>query len=446
MSLLSSDRLYIVIGHGQISFCKLKGRIRPRLLAQRDVAIDASLISAPWEVLCAKIGEVLADPEWQAAEADIVLSNRLVRHAVIPFNAKLKKYPELEAFARHVLGRIYGAAAGQWELRIHRQGRTAPSIACAVDRALLEYLRQTLAGQKVELRSVTSHLMQVYNHQRRTLQAQPAWMVVPEQGHVQLALLSGNHIAGVHGLNHDGLQDLPMLLDRENLMTALAEPCKTVYVALQQEEVLPVTADARYELVRLEHTGANEAVKLPGLPSFRKGLARIVLDFQKLAFQPSRNAGWMLLAAGLALVVEMGISYDRLRNDRASMEREITASNLKLDDDDSGKYAARYGEKDIEAARQIFKRLTTPWEAFFTGLESVNNKYVAILSVVPDMQTGMLRVEGEAKNNASLLTLVQQLRTTKPFYDVYLSSQQVRRDNPLHPVDFVIYMHWMKRP
>ncbi len=152
----------------------------------------------------------------------------------------------------------------------------------------------------------------------------------------------------------------------------------------------------------------------------------------------------MLLAVGIFLVLEMGISYDRLHRDRAAMEHEIQASRLRLDDGGNKATSVHFEEKDYDAGRQIMNRLATPWDAFFAGLESISNKNAAILSIAPDVQTGVLRISGEARDYASVLTLVAQLRITKPFSDVYLASHEIRRDDPQHPVAFVISMHWTK--
>ncbi len=126
------------------------------------------------------------------------------------------------------------------------------------------------------------------------------------------------------------------------------------------------------------------------------------------------------------------------------MEHDITESKLRLDEVGTGKRYSQFTHKDFAAASEIIDRLATPWDAFFTGLESVSNERVAILSMAPDMQTGLLRIEGEAKDYAAVLTLVAQLRATKPFSEVYLSSHEMKRDDADHAVKFVISTHWVK--
>lgn len=171
---------------------------------------------------------------------------------------------------------------------------------------------------------------------------------------------------------------------------------------------------------------------------------RIELDYQQPGYRSSRTAGWLLLVIGLALLVELGVSYDRLHSDREAMNQEISTSKIRMDRPRNGSTNQQFTDKDLAEARQIIKRISTPWDAFFAGIESVSKKNVAILTIEPDMQTGLLRIEGEARDYASVLTLVAKLRTTKPFSEVFLLSHEIKRNDPQHPVWFTVSMRWVK--
>lgn len=173
-------------------------------------------------------------------------------------------------------------------------------------------------------------------------------------------------------------------------------------------------------------------------------MRRLELDFQHTPDRPSRAAGWLLLVTGIALLAEMGVSYDKLQNEQEAMNKEIRASRLRLDLSGKAPVSRQFMEKDFDEARQIMKRLAVPWESLFTGLESVNSTNVAITSIEPDMQTGLVRIDGEAKDFAAALTLVSQLRTTKYFSEVFLSRHEIKRDDPLHPIGFSLSVRWMR--
>ena len=173
-------------------------------------------------------------------------------------------------------------------------------------------------------------------------------------------------------------------------------------------------------------------------------MRRLELNYQKPANPPRRMAGWALLLIGVALLTEMGMSYSRLQSDREAINREMLASNIRMDKPRNESSGQPFTDKDFAEARQIVNRISTPWEAFFAGLESVGKQNVAILSIEPDMQTGLLRIEGEAKDYAAALTLVAKLRTTKPFTEVFLLRHEIKRDDPQHPIGFTVSMHWVK--
>lgn len=172
-------------------------------------------------------------------------------------------------------------------------------------------------------------------------------------------------------------------------------------------------------------------------------MRRLELNFQQLPYRQRRTAGWVLLLAGVALLVEMGVSYDRLQNHREEMQQRMRSSNIHIDTPRKDS-SYHFTVKDFAEARQIINRLSTPWDTFFVGLESVNNASVAILSIQPDMQTGLLQIAGEAKEYAAVLTLVAQLRVTKSFSEVYLMHHEIKRDDPQHPVTFTLSMRWGK--
>ena len=72
--------------------------------------------------------------------------------------------------------------------------------------------------------------MPVFNHYHNAIKSDPAWLVINEPSYSLLALLSGGDFVTINGVYHDNMSELPILLDRENLAGAFAEPCKSVYV------------------------------------------------------------------------------------------------------------------------------------------------------------------------------------------------------------------------
>lgn len=272
MSLSWRNRLYIAIGQERISLLKLKRGLKTKLIASHDEAVTPVGKQPFWQTISDSLTRILAQPEWQNAEVNIVLSNRLVRYAVIPFSAQLQNYAEQEAFARHSLTQIYGATAEQWTLRIQRGKAGSPWLVSAVDHALLEGLRQACATYKLKLRSVTPYLMPVFNRYRKVIKTAPAWLVINEPGYSIFTLLSGGEFITVNGVCHDSLCELPLLLDRENLAAPLSEPCKLICLYAPAGNGLSAMPKMGYEFNKLDMEASD------GFPSSAEGLYAMAMS------------------------------------------------------------------------------------------------------------------------------------------------------------------------
>ncbi len=245
------NRLYVAMSPERLSLIKLGRGLKPRLQAKHDETIVPVAKQPVWQAALDRLAQLLSQPEWQKAEVNVVLSNRLARFATITFGTQLKNYAAQETYARHVLGQTYGGAAvEQWVLRIQHGKAGQPSLVCAMDRALLDGLQQACTAQGFKLNLVTPYLTPVFNRFRKVFQKDPAWLAINEPGYSLLALISEGKFVAINGVSHDRIDDLPVLLDRENLANTLAEPCKSVYLyAPRNGGAMPKTA---YEIGKLD--------------------------------------------------------------------------------------------------------------------------------------------------------------------------------------------------
>lgn len=266
------NRLYIAISPEHISLLKLGRGLKAKLQAMHDEAFAPVGKQPSWQAALDRLTQLFDEPEWQNAEVNIVLSNRLVRYATMLFSAQLKNYSEQEAFARYSLTQTFGATVEQWALRIQHGKTGSPSLVSAVDSALLEGLRQACSAHKLKLHSITPFLMPVFNHYHRAIKNDPAWLVVNEPGYSLLALLSSGEFVIVNSVSHDNLGELPILLDRENLACSSAEPCKSVYVYTASGDKLPTTPAMGYEFNNLDMAAPE------GFPSYAEGSYDIIMS------------------------------------------------------------------------------------------------------------------------------------------------------------------------
>jgi hypothetical protein len=164
------------------------------------------------------------------------------------------------------------------------------------------------------------------------------------------------------------------------------------------------------------------------------------LDYQR-SYKPAPWLGLgVLLAALIALAVmtgyyqrvneEIGVweskanQAARLSGQRATVSRPLTEQ------------AARAQMLEVKQANQVVRQLGLPWNALFNAVESSGGKEIALLSLEPDLQKGMVRVGGEAKDFDALLNYVKELSTREVFGSVMLQNHLIQRDVAEKPVRF----------
>jgi hypothetical protein len=130
--------------------------------------------------------EVLAG--WPRAEATVVLSNRLVRYAVVPRTAGVSGDAEEQALAHHHFTKVHGERARDWDVRYCRE----TGLASAIDKGLIAELKSLL-----KLKSLQPYLMSAFNSLRARVPAEGAWIVLPETGATCIALFAKGAWAGV---------------------------------------------------------------------------------------------------------------------------------------------------------------------------------------------------------------------------------------------------------
>lgn len=119
------------------------------------------------------------------ARLEVVLSNHLLRYAVLPWSAALSSEDEWMAYARHTFAATYGSDAAGWRVRLCDGGRGHNRIACAADAALLDAIA---AVERVI--SIQPHLMAAFNARRGEFGRESGWFVLHEPGRLTLGLVA----------------------------------------------------------------------------------------------------------------------------------------------------------------------------------------------------------------------------------------------------------------
>jgi hypothetical protein len=194
VSLLQTDTLQVELAPDQVILVYSERRLtlrgmRTTVWNEWLAAAASGPEEAPWRGALQALATALPSQAGGAARARVIISNRLVRYALVPWSDALGDAEEEAAFARHCFERLYGEAAAQWELRVSDERDGLPKLASAVDAALPGALREVFAAAGVRLDSIQPSLMAVYNDYRRRLRGRHAWLALLEPGSLFLALL-----------------------------------------------------------------------------------------------------------------------------------------------------------------------------------------------------------------------------------------------------------------
>jgi hypothetical protein len=229
VSRLSTDRLYVSLEPEAVSVCRVRGLWKDKVIEKQLLECDPAYGSAPWHGAVDALRRHLDPLKAVRLKATVVLSNRLVRYAIVPFDAAVSGADEERALARFHLTRIYGERAKSWDLRLGDAQPGRPRLACALDEGLLAALRACFpAGRGPRLASVQPWLMAAFNRWRGALGRDSAWLVLLERERACFALASGEGWRSVQSLRMEQEQDLFTLLEREALRVGGTPPRKAL--------------------------------------------------------------------------------------------------------------------------------------------------------------------------------------------------------------------------
>ena len=209
MSRLFPDRLVFSLFPSEIFLLRETSFPKRRRVEEKRLPCDPAFGSEPWQGALAALKSVKID---FPARVTVVLANRFVRYAVVPWSGALGGDAEEQAYLRHHFAKIHGERAKRWALRASEAPTGAPRLASAIDAALLEAVRACFPAKgKARLVSVQPQLMSRFNQWRDALPAAGAWLVLAEADRACIALHSGGRWRSVLS----GAGPWLALLDRE---------------------------------------------------------------------------------------------------------------------------------------------------------------------------------------------------------------------------------------
>jgi hypothetical protein len=250
-------RVRVGLSPDRIVLAEYGGGLKARLTRAEALFVEPRPDAPRWRAAVDALSSALAQSEAGRPALTVILSSRLVRHAVLPWNPTLRGEDDWLAYARHRLQSVHGAATEDWELRVCATAPHGPRLVSATDRALLEALDAAAAAAGGTLESVQPYLMAAFNHAGQLPGDATFWLVLEEPGRLTLALIQGGSWRSVRSRRVDPRwrEQLPAILERESAALGLDEPCMEVAL---HAETLPEDGAAGDLRLRDLVAGAGE--------------------------------------------------------------------------------------------------------------------------------------------------------------------------------------------
>jgi hypothetical protein len=147
-------------------------------------------------------------------------------------------------------------------------------------------------------------------------------------------------------------------------------------------------------------------------------------------------AGRILLAAALALSLDVAVSYKDVRAALDLNQAKLARAQPRTAP------APKVSAEEVAVVRETVERLAMPWDQLFGALESAASDQVALLGIEPDPKAGTVVISGDSKDYLAALSYVLNLSQARALSQVQLLRHEVKPNDPQGPVSFAVSAAW----
>lgn len=223
--------------------------------------------SAPWIATVQCLARALAAANSGGAAVEVVLADQFVRYALVPWNRDLVNDAERQAFAAASFKQLFGAIADAWQVTLDEQPAGKASFACAVDRALLESVRELCKANRLRLRGVQPQFAQRFNRNRHRITPPTCWVGSVDTGRLTLAMRSEGNWTGIRAVRtaDNSTAELATVLRQESaaLGAALGGP---LFLMGREETLREIGALPGWNIVRMADGKESGKVQVRAAP------------------------------------------------------------------------------------------------------------------------------------------------------------------------------------
>lgn len=195
MSRLWRNRVAIALYPDRVVWLRADKGLRTRIAAKGRVPCEAGK-GAAWRSALAVLPQALQDSGAGGAQVSVLLSNRLMRYAIVPNPDSANSREELDVLMRHAFERTHGDATREWDIRLSDALPGRSALASAMDSELLTALREAVGSSGGQLVSIQPYLMAAFNRMVKATSGNRGVFVMAEPERIcQLAWKDGGWCA-----------------------------------------------------------------------------------------------------------------------------------------------------------------------------------------------------------------------------------------------------------
>lgn len=97
---------------------------------------------------------------------------------------------------------------------------------------------------------------------------------------------------------------------------------------------------------------------------------------------------------------------------------------------------------ELKQISDVAADISTPWRQLLEGLEEVEMRDIALLSLEPNKKKQQLVLGGQAKNMQAALNYIEALEKLPMLSQVFLQKHTIDQLDPFKPVAFTIVAKW----
>ncbi|MEI6299817.1 MAG: PilN domain-containing protein [Betaproteobacteria bacterium] len=162
----------------------------------------------------------------------------------------------------------------------------------------------------------------------------------------------------------------------------------------------------------------------------------------------SGATGFALLAAGVLCLAYAVLGYNEINGRNELLQAQLRAAapvRERAGTAATTKQAEFRGEelrRKIQLAAQVVQRKSVPWDRLFRDIEDATNKDVGLLSIQPEANNRVLRIDGEARDLAALTDYIARLKGRPSLHNVHLVAHELRNESGQRSVRFGLNATW----